>query len=79
MTDRKAINELRRRQKAIGAAISALEEREEREKGCELCNRDDFDELVCYIPLDNGYSLNADVNFCPRCGRAPKGEDNETD
>lgn len=30
MTDRKAINELKRRQKAIGLAISALKEREKR-------------------------------------------------
>ena len=38
MTDKKAINELKRRQKAIGVAISALQEREERSKGCELCH-----------------------------------------
>lgn len=68
MTDRKAINELRRRQKAIGAAISALQERELRGKGCSGCTHKDDVYFHCdwcvryprqdfYLPLkgeDNG-------------------------
>ena len=72
MTDRKAINELKRRQKAITKAISALQEREERSKGCPNCTAGDGEYTVL---LDKW----GEEDFCPRCGRSLKGADNETD
>lgn len=45
-------------------AISALQEREERSKGCVYCN-----DVAIDIELPN-------ANFCPMCGRPLKGEDN---
>ena len=58
---------------AIKTAISALQEREERSKGCVYCLDD------CCAPLDWEYGLDhilPDYKFCPMCGRKLKGADN---
>lgn len=48
---------------ALDMAITALQEREERSKGCILCYTD-----AKYNPFVGGY------NYCPMCGRKLKGE-----
>lgn len=36
---------------------------------CEFCrNLDKVYEMVCYVPTDNGSSINIPINFCPKCG-----------
>ena len=70
--------------KAIGLAISALREKQEREKGCEYCNSAESmaygqDSLSrrAYIYLDGNLltadlysdSMAAAICFCPMCGR----------
>lgn len=69
---------------AIERAISALQEREERSKGCEFCNTYDFgrcgiDEHRIFMAGGNS-RVDADdqFKFCPMCGRKLKGVDNET-
>lgn len=69
---------------AIERAISALQEREERSKGCEFCNTYDFgrcgiDEHDVFMAGGNS-RVDADdqFKFCPMCGRKLKGVDNET-
>lgn len=67
MTDREAIarfepyigNECYRKefQEACAHAISALQEREERSKGCAYCN-----DVAIDMELPN-------ANFCPMCGQ----------
>lgn len=47
-------------------AISALQEREEREKGCEYCCDEDCPELDWKYGLDHIFP---DYNYCPNCGR----------
>lgn len=47
----------------VRIATSALQEREERSKGCTLCYTD-----AKYNPFVGGY------NYCPMCGRKLKGE-----
>ncbi len=70
MNDREAIKRLENcaaspyMMAAIDLAISALQEREERSKGCVYCN-----DVAIDIELPN-------ANFCPMCGRPLKGEDN---
>ena len=51
-------------QEACSHAISALQEREERSKGCVYYN-----DVAIDMELPN-------ANFCPMCGRPLKGEDN---
>lgn len=57
---------------AFSCALSALQERIDRENGCKFCTKYDIEDLVCYIPLDNGSSIDAYTNFCPMCGRPLK-------
>ena len=36
---------------------------------CKYCeDRDALYDVVCYIPTENGSSIDIPVNFCPRCG-----------
>ena len=64
-------------------AISALQEREERSKGCEYCNgnvdeRPFLDSKDLYISEDGWLTLSdedydfCEINFCPMCGRKLK-------
>lgn len=39
-----------------------------RQDGCDVCNHDGFDEMVCYIPTENGDGLMVMSNYCPNCG-----------
>ena len=40
------------------------------EDTCEFCvDLDWLYDIVCYIPTENGSSVNVPVNFCPCCGR----------
>ena len=71
MTDREAINGLKNiveywtlnshEQEVAKHAISALQEREERSRGCAYCYTD-----AKLNPFVRGY------NFCPMCGRPLK-------
>ena len=79
MTDREAIKILEefietdmkfRYYAATVHALKALQEQEERSKGCEWC-----DTLRARCAL---YDAIGETNFCPMCGRPLKGEDNET-
>lgn len=66
------------------AAISALQEREERSKGCEFCNTYDFgrcgiDEHRIFMAGGNSrVDANEQFKFCPRCGRPLKGAQDES-
>ena len=55
------------------AAIEALQERP---KGrCRFCkDMDIINELVCYLPKENGSAVDVPINFCPKCGADMKGE-----
>lgn len=36
---------------------------------CWVCEDEDrFNEIVCYIPNDNGGATDVPLNFCPKCG-----------
>ena len=71
MTDREAIKDLTSYaehswgglNESFNIAILAIQEREERSKGCTLCYTD-----AKYNPFVGGY------NYCPMCGRKLKGE-----
>lgn len=69
---------------AIERAISALQEREERSKGCEFCNTYDFrrcgiDEHRIFMTGGNSrVNANEQFKFCPRCGRPLKGAQDES-
>ena len=52
-------------------AISALQEREERIKGCKYCTG------VVLNVVEGATAFEAGFNFCPMCGRPLKGEDND--
>ena len=73
----------RRYKEMAEAALSVLQEREERSKGCEYCNGDvderpflDSEDL--YISEDGWLTLSDEdhdfckINFCPMCGRKLK-------
>ena len=85
MTDREAIEILQEEHRyclepcyvmnAIKQAITALQEREERSKGCEYC-QDNFNFWATEI---SGYFDKKDIKFCIHCGRPLKGADNEAD
>lgn len=49
--------------RAINKGIEALQEREERSKGCEYCTG------VVLNVVDETTVLEAGFNFCPMCGR----------
>ena len=85
MTDREAIVELNLLQskyseirksdvvwEAIETAKEALQEREERSKGCEYCRDDCCPQLDWRFGLDH---ILPDYMFCPMCGRQMKGAD----
>lgn len=37
---------------------------------CRYCEDSDWlYEIVCYVPADNGGSVDIPVNYCPVCGR----------
>ena len=66
--------------KAIDVAITVMEEKLERDKGCELCYKYDFTQIkICKgqndqptICFRGGYSTipqEEQFNFCPKCGR----------
>lgn len=82
MTDREAITMLEGSacttvmRRAINKGIEALQEREERSKGCEFCKgiEDEFT-FYTHTSCDGGYVVEwHDANCCPVCGRALKGE-----
>ena len=52
---------------ALKLAIEALQERP---KGrCRFCkDMDIINELVCYLPKENGSAVDVPINFCPKCG-----------
>ena len=54
-------------EKALKLAIEALQERP---KGrCRFCkDMDIINELVCYLPKENGSAVDVPINFCPKCG-----------
>ena len=42
--------------------------------GCKFCEDDySLDNLVCYIPADDGASIDPPVRYCPFCGAKMKG------
>lgn len=57
---------------AVGIGISALQEREERARGCEYCRDDCCPQLDWRFGLDH---ILPDYMFCPMCGRKLKGAD----
>lgn len=66
---------------AIGKGISALQEREERSRGCEWCNRigKTPENWECSLVGEYGTVTTADnevlwttADFCPKCGRRLK-------
>lgn len=68
----------------LSVAESALQEREERSKGCEFCNTYDFgrcgiDEHRIFMAGGNSrVDANEQFKFCPRCGRPLKGAQDES-
>lgn len=41
-----------------------------KEKRCKVCvDLDRIYDIVCYIPTDNGGSIDLPVHYCPQCGR----------
>lgn len=96
MTDRGAIEQLKGmiefdvyslyEVEALERSVSALQEREDRNKGCEYCKSGGIREILSkIISVQPVYSyeqaLNLltismggyDINFCPMCGRLLKG------
>lgn len=67
----------RRRKEMAEAALSALQEREERRKGCECCNQHNalelgakvYNQSVSYYIVGDGYPHSEKHRFCPMCGR----------
>lgn len=56
---------------AFQTAISALEEREARSEGCNICKEMDFVDI-----LDGDFLLKAGYSsFCPECGRPLEGDE----
>lgn len=56
---------------AFQTAISALEEREARSEGCNICKEMDFVDI-----WDGDFLLKAGYpSFCPECGRPLKGDE----
>lgn len=42
--------------------------------GCKFCENDSLlADLVCYIPTDDGLSIDIPVHYCPNCGARMKG------
>lgn len=70
--------ELDKQRPAVEVALAALQEREERSKGCEFCNTYDFgrcgiDEHGIFMAGGNSrVDANEQFKFCPRCGRPLK-------
>lgn len=65
-------------------AISALQEREERSKGCRYCScgadmKNDEDMEMDLFNYAEGMDFSVYPNYCPMCGRPLEGTDNETD
>lgn len=54
--------------KDMTLALTALRDVLQRQDGCDVCNHDGFDEMVCYIPTENGDGLMVMSNYCPNCG-----------
>ena len=71
---------------ARDVAISALQERIDRERGCECCNQHNAAELgekvysqsVSYYIVGDGYPHREKHRFCPLCGRKLKGAQDES-
>lgn len=90
MTDKEAIEEIEQsglygnqvHQKTLELALSALREKQEREKGCEFCNGDTFKSVGAKTIFDmrkvflcGGDSMPEEserFKFCPMCGRELK-------
>ena len=92
MTDREAIKGLQNiveywtlnphEQDCAKTAISALQEREERARGCEFCRTFDFSSAKCEVTTDGThlcmaatvttYPKEEQFHFCPMCGRKLK-------
>ena len=51
-----------------------------RPKGrCKFCEDLDWmQDIVCYVPHDNGNSTDIPVKYCPNCGAKMEGGSNET-
>lgn len=66
--------------------LSALQEREERARGCEFCRTFNFSTArcevtkhgthICIASTITAYPKEEQFNFCPMCGRKLKGADN---
>lgn len=42
--------------------------------GCKFCENDSLlVDIVCYIPTDDGSSIDIPVRYCPHCGAKMKG------
>ena len=52
-------------------AVQALQEKIDRDKGCEFCNSEEIDEAVAYTPepTDSSDVIYIDFKYCPKCGR----------
>ena len=47
-------------------------------KPCPLCEQTyAIEDIVCYLPLDSGNSIDISINYCPKCGRKLVEEDGE--
>ena len=59
---------------AVGKGVFAIQEREERSRGCKWCNSGSF---APALHVDENRQLRQmHVEFCPMCGRPLKGADN---
>ena len=62
------VDDLNEQAQLYRTALSALRDALRRQDGCDVCNHDGFDEMVCYIPTENGDGLMVMSNYCPNCG-----------
>lgn len=93
MTDREAIEALtnyefsslhftsKQDEEVIKQAISALQEREKRSKGCDICNNHNWNGYFSWYEMLDCQTVMYDIKAekCPGCGRPLKGADDETD
>lgn len=56
--------------------IAALKEREERNKGCDLCNGRLYTDKPFLVITQMNHVVHTQFNFCPYCGRPLKGNEN---
>ena len=57
---------------ALKRGVSAIQEREEREKGCEYCKGRAYTKKPVTITTIYGKRISVVIEFCPKCGRPLK-------